>query len=74
MQPLIVVLLLMTLSFSSCFTRQSADNKADDALGLDTNVDQALAQQEMQKIQKAQFEEQKRQLDRQITDPINPPR
>ena len=67
-------LLLLTLfSFSSCIHRAATDADTDAALGLRTESETAEAQQELDRIKEAQLEEQKRQLNRQITDPLNPP-
>ena len=71
MNRILVSLVLSSLLFSSCFLhRTPTDEGADEALGLSTESEKATAQQELERLQKAQLEEQKRQLDRQITDPV----
>ncbi len=70
MNRTLIALILILLSFSSCAQRPlTADADADEALGVETENNAAQAQQELERIQKQQLEDQKRQLDRQITDP-----
>lgn len=66
-------LFLLLFSFSSCIHRPASDADTDAALGLGAEGDAEEAQQELDRIQQNQLEEQKRQLNRQITDPLNPP-
>ena len=61
--------LLLSLSFSSCIHHPATDAGADEALGLGTKDSAAEAQQELSRSQEAQQQEQRRQLERQITDP-----
>ena len=68
-------LLLLSLAFfSSCATNQpSTDAGADAALGVGDETNTAQAQQELNRIQEAQREEQRHQLERQISDPVVQP-
>ena len=48
------------------------DAGTDEALGLGVQSDAGSAQQELNKIQEAQREEQRRRLERQITETVPP--
>ena len=67
------IFLLGLVLFSSCMHQPANDLGTDSALGLGSQSDAAAAQQELNHIQEAQREEQKRQLDRQINDSVNQP-
>ena len=60
------------LLFSSCaFWHGDNDTRTDAALGLQEPADVNDADQEIRRIQRVQAEEQKRQLERNITDTQN---
>lgn len=69
-RSILAVLVLVLFSFSSCLHRSATDAGTDKALGAGGDRDAAQAQQEFEDIQKDQLVEQKHQLDRQITDPL----
>ena len=70
----LLILLSLSLVWGSCAHRakppQTSDLRADAKLGASSTNETEEAQRSLQEIQEKQLQEQKRQLERQITDPL----
>ncbi len=67
---LLIPILFVLMTFSSCMSRPQTDTDADEKLGLVQEEKRGDAEQALAALREAQRQEQRRNLERQITDPL----